>query len=133
IHDKRFCPQWPDHRSLTNSSRWQRVARISRSAESLLLTRPSLPGSTLFPYTTLFRSYRVVRGRDRGGRRRGGARAARRSAASPRDRKSTSLNSSHDQISYAVFCLKKKRRGLREREILFLSNCCVLVLSLPGL
>src|SRR5215203_4056703 len=66
----------------------------------LMIRRP--PRSTLFPYTTLFRS----------------ARCARRSRAAPpglrggtphRDRKSTRLNSSHANISYAVFCLKKKK------------------------
>src|SRR5215204_684006 len=62
------------------------------------------PRSTLFPYTTLFRSRR--RGRDRRTRRR------RRALGPPRrDRKSTRLNSSHTVISYAVFCLKKKKRG----------------------
>src|SRR5688500_19421381 len=74
-----------------------------------MIRRPPRP--TLFPYTTLFRS----RG---GGRRRGGA-AARRSggralrvrpSGSPIDRKSTRLNSSHLVISYAVFCLKKKKK-----------------------
>src|SRR2546430_9186085 len=72
----------------------------------LMIRRP--PRSTLFPYTTLFRSicaiaiqisycflpvaYNVDRVRE--------------------DRKSTRLNSSHSQISYAVFCLKKKNTGL---------------------
>src|SRR6266568_474155 len=66
----------------------------------LMIRRP--PRSTLFPYTTLFRSF--VRGvlRDRGRRR------ARCPRPRPRDRKSTRLNSSHSSISYAVFCLKKK-------------------------
>src|SRR5688572_30918966 len=66
-----------------------------------MIRRP--PRSTLFPYTTLFRSRRAQRQRPpvRG-------RGA-RSAWPPRgDRKSTRLNSSHSQISYAVFCLKKK-------------------------
>src|SRR2546430_4029885 len=97
-----------------------------------MIRRP--PRSTLFPYTTLFRSRAraggtrgaaAIRGeshaapgatRERGpgpGRRRGRLGAAldprRRSAASGRDRKSTRLNSSHSQISYAVFCLKKKK------------------------
>src|SRR5688500_19714512 len=59
--------------------------------------------STLFPYTTLFRSeQRLPRDRDLEGR---GDAVARRSNA---DRKSTRLNSSHLVISYAVFCLKKK-------------------------
>src|SRR2546430_6036120 len=72
----------------------------------LMIRRP--PRSTLFPYTTLFRSplrvfnlnnpgdlTRIVRGEDVG-------------TAVTLDRKSTRLNSSHSQISYAVFCLKKK-------------------------
>src|SRR2546430_12428935 len=95
-----------------------------------MIRRP--PRSTLFPYTTLFRSAaRVPPDRlhlDRGGRGRGvgGRRAVRRTARDDRaggrgrlprphaerallDRKSTRLNSSHSQISYAVFCLKKKQ------------------------
>src|SRR2546427_1240304 len=72
-----------------------------------MIRRP--PRSTLFPYTTLFRSPRERRG-GRGGllfqsRRRGGFLFGQGSA----DRKSTRLNSSHSQISYAVFCLKKKK------------------------
>src|SRR3989442_7930739 len=70
----------------------------------LMIRRP--PRSTLFPYTTLFRSVdpTVLAGslqrRDR--------RPARDAEA--RDRKSTRLNSSHVRISYAVFCLKKKKK-----------------------
>src|SRR5205807_8911549 len=86
-------------------------------ADYLLLPRP--PGSTLFPYTTLFRS-RIPRPADRrpadAGARRGlctgGARTDHRCTRGrrrPRDRKSTRLNSSHLVISYAVFCLKKKK------------------------
>src|SRR3982751_6423744 len=67
-----------------------------------MIRRP--PRSTLFPYTTLFRSPAAR-----------GAPVAARSAPPPgrrrrsrADRKSTRLNSSHDQISYAGFCLKKK-------------------------
>src|SRR5579884_4451490 len=67
----------------------------------LMIRRP--PRSTLFPYTTLFRST----SRSRPGRRSKG-RCWRRSRSS-RDRKSTRLNSSHVAISYAVFCLKKKK------------------------
>src|SRR6266850_5717960 len=73
----------------------------------LMIRRP--PRSTLFPYTTLFRSR--ARGPRRGGhavRQRvaqGGARPPARG-----DRKSTRLNSSHLVISYAVFCLKKKKK-----------------------
>src|SRR5215217_8576273 len=78
----------------------------------LMIRRP--PRSTLFPYTTLFRP------------RRGCAALSSRRAAYPagrpsrapwrggtarrRDRKSTRLNSSHANISYAVFCLKKKKK-----------------------
>src|SRR3712207_7746829 len=95
-----------------------------------MIRRP--PRSTLFPYTTLFRSGRPrPRGRDHragAGRRAGGV--ARRACGRPlmpevvvliglqasgkstfrrADRKSTRLNSSHANISYAVFCLKKKK------------------------
>src|SRR5690606_41459091 len=102
----------------------------------VVLRRP--PSSTLFPYTTLFRSPRGHQLSDRdvpplstGGRglparRRGGAGrpGARRALpgparrlgrpgpgrrVAPGDRKSTRLNSSHVKISYAVFCLKKKK------------------------
>src|SRR5438270_9402675 len=76
------------------------------------------PRSTLFPYTTLFRS--KVRAPIRGGSyRRLGARESlppRRRGLDQRDRKSTRLNSSHSQISYAVFCLKKKKKT-KIREI----------------
>src|SRR5215467_8765383 len=64
------------------------------------------PRSTLFPYTTLFRSRR-----DALARRRAGAGAACLRTVARRDRKSTRLNSSHLVISYAVFCLKKKTMG----------------------
>src|SRR5437870_13524259 len=78
-----------------------------------LMVRPP-PTSTLFPYTTLFRSrvrdrplparYAAARaGRDR-------SHAARGRPYRGIDRKSTRLNSSHVAISYAVFCLKKKSR-----------------------
>src|SRR3712207_6942905 len=102
-----------------------------------MIRRP--PRSTLFPYTTLFRSKAVSPRRDRskkdderhpqrvggfredGGRRRrgdargavlrgvAGGQAGRRTRDNSRDRKSTRLNSSHANISYAVFCLKKKQ------------------------
>src|SRR3712207_6846981 len=91
-----------------------------------MIRRP--PRSTLFPYTTLFRSRRVVRleariaapevhaelraqGRKAAvhlGRRRPRQRA-RGVVERPEDRKSTRLNSSHANISYAVFCLKKNK------------------------
>src|SRR2546428_3225948 len=78
----------------------------------LMIRRP--PRSTLFPYTTLFRSIRAPAGAcplvplPGRVRRLCGTRALDRRA----DRKSTRLNSSHDQISYAVFCLKKKKKTL---------------------
>src|SRR5258705_4175255 len=79
-----------------------------------MIRRP--PRSTLFPYTTLFRSRFMARPYDRRRLRRARAllpavRPAARAAAvaGERDRKSTRLNSSHLGISYAVFCLKKKR------------------------
>src|SRR2546430_11541575 len=72
----------------------------------LMIRRP--PRSTLFPYTTLFRS-QLVRIELR---RRAGERTAVMVAIIDDigDRKSTRLNSSHSQISYAVFCLKKKKK-----------------------
>src|SRR5438270_8688112 len=83
-----------------------------------MIRRP--PRSTLFPYTTLFRSidlavanaadrrHRFDRGADHEARR-GGALAF-------GDRKSTRLNSSHSQISYAVFCLKKKKEKIKRLQ-----------------
>src|SRR2546421_13014232 len=99
----------------------------------LMIRRP--PRSTLFPYTTLFRSPELAHLLEISGRRRHsdgnemefatGLEGRRTPMADPahpqgagrhpdlwlprRDRKSTRLNSSHDQISYAVFCLKKKK------------------------
>src|SRR5258708_38408211 len=75
----------------------------------LMIRRP--PRSTLFPYTTLFRSPGSANAADK---KRGRSRVKRRHRLSTdtvngkRDRKSTRLNSSHQIISYAVFCLKKK-------------------------
>src|SRR2546427_2498591 len=86
-----------------------------------MIRRP--PRSTLFPYTTLFRSWCAGEERDALVSRllAGGVPAApvlhpREAASNPQmrarglDRKSTRLNSSHSQISYAVFCLKKKKK-----------------------
>src|SRR2546430_7666265 len=80
-----------------------------------MIRRP--PRSTLFPYTTLFRSPRPERHATHRQDRRGSQeprRRLRRGRRPPlcreRDRKSTRLNSSHSQISYAVFCLKKKKQ-----------------------
>src|SRR5947207_14331779 len=98
----------------------------------LLLRRP--PTSTLFPYTTLFRSghprpapascCRAGRTRSLGApcwcrcpARRQGYRPNRRPGRRwSRDRKSTRLNSSHTVISYAVFCLKKKKKRNQQEE-----------------
>src|SRR5438477_9024286 len=67
--------------------------------------------STLFPYTTLFRSRAVERDRPVAGPRRIGAEDPRlRLDVRRTDRKSTRLNSSHMSISYAVFCVKKNTR-----------------------
>src|SRR5215216_6891185 len=75
----------------------------------LMIRRP--PRSTLFPYTTLFRP----RGRAAGScpcrRRATGGGRGRAAPCTARDRKSTRLNSSHQIISYAVFCLKKKKNN----------------------
>src|SRR5262245_64037450 len=80
----------------------------------LMIRHP--PSSTLFPYTTLFRSEGVGRARAlrRGDRPRRDPRSkgADRERAC-RDRKSTRLNSSHLGISYAVFCLKKKNKNIQ--------------------
>src|SRR2546422_4349925 len=79
-----------------------------------MIRRP--PRSTLFPYTTLFRSRRppglFLRRRQRRIRRleKRLKQPRRRRGQKERDRKSTRLNSSHGYISYAVFCLKKKKR-----------------------
>src|SRR5256886_6818261 len=111
-----------------------------------MIRRP--PRSTLFPYTTLFRSLprqsvflRVtatserfftkvpwnMRRRNTVTRLRAAARTcgprAMRSNSCGRDRKSTRLNSSHSQISYAVFCLKKKK--VRNIQLLYSSNLTV--------
>src|SRR2546429_6941873 len=93
----------------------------------LMIRRP--PRSTLFPYTTLFRSHAdgtaragcadgcgaLVRHAAHGPRGqprtpRAAVSVARQERSHLRDRKSTRLNSSHGYISYAVFCLKKKRK-----------------------
>src|SRR5256885_13286994 len=75
-----------------------------------MIRRP--PRSTLFPYTTLFRSASEIQatGRDEVGDLLRSMSAMRESLANI-DRKSTRLNSSHLVISYAVFCLKKKKNN----------------------
>src|SRR2546430_9000846 len=79
-----------------------------------MIRRP--PRSTLFPYTTLFRSRARQAPRARGADQPAQPLSAPHEAGTPLmskattlDRKSTRLNSSHSQISYAVFCLKKKK------------------------
>src|ERR1039458_10619812 len=75
----------------------------------LMIRRP--PRSTLFPYTTLFRSRSFVRTPHAGPTPPSFARLV------LGDRKSTRLNSSHLGISYAVFCLKKHKRHLRHNPL----------------
>src|SRR5688572_31670196 len=90
-----------------------RLFRALQCRSFFSMLRPP-PRSTLFPYTTLFRSFcgnledRVVDSRE--GREGDVIRRRRECARCERDRKSTRLNSSHSQISYAVFCLKKKKQ-----------------------
>src|SRR2546427_3930506 len=83
----------------------------------LMIRRP--PRSTLFPYTTLFRSHRRpspwrpardLRPAHHHLERRVHRRGTPEARGPAQDRKSTRLNSSHSQISYAVFCLKKKKQ-----------------------
>src|SRR5437764_7677301 len=75
-----------------------------------MIRRP--PRSTLFPYTTLFRSFRTSSMRSTTATSAFRARLSQPGAVreATRDRKSTRLNSSHRCISYAVFCLKKKKQ-----------------------
>src|SRR2546427_8761422 len=94
-----------------------------------MIRRP--PRSTLFPYTTLFRSHgsycwlftNAV------SERRGVWRPA--NHAVPRDRKSTRLNSSHSQISYAVFCLKKKKK--KKNDLYYSDTIIIYVCNLHQL
>src|SRR5438270_4103906 len=79
----------------------------------LMIRRP--PRSTLFPYTTLFRSQKGKVPGSVGGLLGGFAKKAAAKKMGGEDRKSTRLNSSHSQISYAVFCLKKKKMLGRHR------------------
>src|SRR5438477_5722029 len=81
-----------------------------------MIRRP--PRSTLFPYTTLFRSQRQYGRVDAAMHQAAlASAAARRHHASAADRKSTRLNSSHMSISYAVFCLKKKKKIKKKKNI----------------
>src|SRR3712207_8296329 len=100
-----------------------------------MIRRP--PRSTLFPYTTLFRSFRggqhppELRGRapPLPAQRRAGRGTRRRRLRPPSyralghaDRKSTRLNSSHANISYAVFCLKKKKNNAYIPKLIYVST-----------
>src|SRR3712207_6863072 len=99
----------------------------------LMIRRP--PRSTLFPYTTLFRS-RAAAGAayaEAGGRPARDGLARRRQTRVPHaaadgrvsgDRKSTRLNSSHANISYAVFCLKKKKQRLAPTTRTYNTQTC---------
>src|SRR2546427_6705889 len=85
-----------------------------------MIRRP--PRSTLFPYTTLFRSITVRVGSEissgtaKAGDRFDATLAHSLAVNGKTDRKSTRLNSSHSQISYAVFCLKKKKKNKHNLE-----------------
>src|SRR5256885_7002047 len=103
----------------------------------LMIRRP--PRSTLFPYTTLFRSLRPFSWQASGARvstpfllpgsRDGMVQERKKWGRHSRDRKSTRLNSSHLVISYAVFCLKKKK--IITSHILYITNSsCVFLLYL---
>src|SRR2546430_5602963 len=97
-----------------------------------MIRRP--PRSTLFPYTTLFRSRRAGglsgerSGRHPLGREGADPLGGPRQGGWGEDRKSTRLNSSHSQISYAVFCLKKKKRD-DYRRLLIAAGCHSIVLT----
>src|SRR2546422_6634775 len=88
-----------------------------------MIRRP--PRSTLFPYTTLFRSHwphhaqLVGGGEEKRSRKEVEKRPFWKSGSSRmrRDRKSTRLNSSHGYISYAVFCLKKKKTDVQSHDL----------------
>src|SRR5256885_7583713 len=90
----------------------------------LMIRQP--PRSTLFPYTTLFRSRFIGERRDLPVRLQARFAAAEARTAGNGDRKSTRLNSSHLVISYAVFCLKKKRpiTYSHEQQIFTYTLCC---------
>src|SRR5258708_16963806 len=97
-----------------------------------MIRRP--PRSTLFPYTTLFRSFRPAAAdhhlaqprSDRPARRH-----ARPAAGDREDRKSTRLNSSHQIISYAVFCLKKKKGTNVDSRVSSAASCLQMTVPHP--
>src|SRR3712207_7787208 len=90
-----------------------------------MIRRP--PRSTLFPYTTLFRSRQTLLGNVHGFTRAWIATLVRLvlayGEATKADRKSTRLNSSHANISYAVFCLKKKKISTSQRILSTIEAC----------
>src|SRR5438132_10118395 len=89
-----------------------------------MIRRP--PRSTLFPYTTLFRSALPAHDVHRpGGLGDRAPDAGRRRRRRQRDRKSTRLNSSHTVISYAVFCLKKKKK-IKKKTLIYKSMISVI-------
>src|SRR5947207_6853431 len=79
-----------------------------------MIRRP--PRSTLFPYTTLFRSFCRSAGADDADADARAQHAPVQHVARSGDRKSTRLNSSHTVISYAVFCLKKKKKKDKTKQ-----------------
>src|SRR5947209_14464598 len=79
-----------------------------------MIRRP--PRSTLFPYTTLFRSLSAQPAQSGRCRRKETCDAHKTEQLKQRDRKSTRLNSSHANISYAVFCLKKKKKNNHNQQ-----------------
>src|SRR5438034_2343906 len=85
----------------------------------LMIRRP--PRSTLFPYTTLFRSVssQAIRGVSPAFQLNASSMTTDFGMPRALDRKSTRLNSSHTVISYAVFCLKKKKKKKKKNNILY--------------
>src|SRR5699024_12640420 len=102
----------PPCRAVSCSAR----SRGVRSSFFFSPVRPP-PRSTLFPYTTLFRSRDDRRDRERQVDQRDQKGLAGELEFRDGDRKSTRLNSSHVSISYAVFCLQKKNQSTRPRQI----------------
>src|SRR5689334_24163913 len=98
-----------------------------------MIRRP--PRSTLFPYTTLFRSVVVAHLGEHDhalGAGRGVPAAEHGDAAAAQDRKSTRLNSSHSSISYAVFCLKKKKKHYQHIRTTHYTNPTTTTNPLPS-